>query len=183
MTIRFFILSAHYRGTVDFSSEALEAAEKGFNRLMTGLKDLKRIQPAKGSSPEMTKFVEQLPQVLYDAMNDDLQTPTVISNLFEACHQVNLLVDRKQKISADDLKKLSDTMHLFTEELLGLTNATGGDSSEKDKALDKVMQMVLEMRAKAKAEKDWTTSDKIRDELQEAGIIVKDTPDGAIWEV
>lgn len=183
MTIRFFILSAHYRGTVDFSSEALEAAEKGFARLMTGLKDLKRIQTAKGSTPEMAKFVAELPQQLYDAMNDDLMTPIVISTLFEACHQVNLLVDRKMKISADDLQKLSDTMHLFTEEILGLTNATGGASSEKDKALDKVMQMVLEMRAKAKAEKDWTTSDKIRDELQEAGIIVKDTPDGAIWEM
>ena len=183
MTIRFFILSAHYRGTVDFSSEALEAAEKGFARLMTGLKDLKRIQPAKGSSPEMAKFVAELPQKLYDAMNDDFQTPIVISQLFEACHQVNLLVDRKAKISREDLESISKTMHLFTEDLLGLTNATTGASSEKDKALDKVMQMVLEMRAKAKEEKDWATSDKIRDELQEAGIIVKDTPDGAIWEL
>ena len=83
MTIRFFILSAHYRGTVDFSSEALEAAEKGFARLMQGLKDLKRIQPAKGSSPEVAKFVDELEQKLYDAMNDDLQTPVVISLLFE----------------------------------------------------------------------------------------------------
>ena len=183
MTIRFFILSAHYRGTVDFSSEALEAAEKGFARLMQGLKDLKRIQPAKGSQPEVGKFVAELEQKLYDAMNDDLQTPVVISQLFEACHQVNLLVDRKAKISKDDLEKLSKIMHTFTEDILGLTNATGGDSSEKDKALDKVMQMVLEMRAKAKADKDWATSDKIRDELSGAGIIVKDTPDGAVWEV
>jgi len=183
MTIRFFILSAHYRGTVDFSSEALEAAEKGFARLMQGLKDIKRIQTAKGSSPEIEKFVKELPQKLYDAMNDDLQTPIVISELFEACHQVNLLVDRKAKISQADLDKLAETMRLFTVDILGLTNQTGGDSSEKDKALDKVMQMVLEMRAKAKAEKDWATSDKIRDELSAAGIIVKDTPDGAVWEV
>ena len=184
MTIRFFILSAHYRGTVDFSSEALEAAEKGFARLMQGLKDLKRIQPAKGSSPEVAKFVSELPQKLHDAMNDDLQTPIVISELFEACHQVNLLVDRKAKISADDLKALSDTMHLFIEDILGLTNATTvGASSEKDKALDKVMQMVLDMRQKAKEEKNWAVSDQIRDELSEAGVIVKDTPDGAVWEV
>ena len=183
MTIRFFILSAHYRGTVDFSSEALEAAEKGFARLMQGLKDIKRVQTAKGSSPEIEKFVKELPQKLYDAMNDDLQTPIVISELFEACHQVNLLVDRKAKISQADLDKLAETMRLFTVDILGLTNQTGGDSSEKDKALDKVMQMVLEMRAKAKAEKDWATSDKIRDELSAAGIIVKDTPDGAVWEV
>ena len=184
MTIRFFILSAHYRGTVDFSSEALEAAEKGFARLMQGLKDLKRIQPAKGSNPEVAKYVKELPQKLYDAMNDDLQTPIVISELFEACHQVNLLVDRKAKIGADDLKSLSDVMHLFIEDILGLTNATSaGASSEKDKALDKVMQMVLDMRQKAKEEKNWAVSDQIRDELSEAGVIVKDTPDGAVWEV
>ena len=181
MTIRFFILSAHYRGTVDFSSEALEAAEKGFARLMNGLKDLKRIQPAKGSSSEITTFVKELGNKLYAAMNDDMQTPIVISELFEACHQINLLVDRKAKISAEDLQTLSQTMHLWIEDILGLinTNNNGGEN----KALDKVMQMVLDIRAKAKADKDWATSDKIRDDLNEAGIIIKDTPDGAIWEI
>jgi len=181
MTIRFFILSAHYRGTVDFSSEALEAAEKGFARLMNGLKDLKRIQPAKGSSPEVTTFVKELSNKLYAAMNDDMQTPIVISELFEACHQVNLLVDRKAKISADDLQTLSQTMHLWIEDILGLINTN--DNGGENKALDKVMQMVLDIRAKAKADKDWATSDKIRDDLNEAGIIIKDTPDGAIWEI
>ena len=181
MTIRFFILSAHYRGTVDFSSEALEAAEKGFARLMNGLKDLKRIQPAKGSSPEITAFVKELNNKLYAAMNDDMQTPIVISELFEACHQVNLLVDRKAKISADDLQTLSQTMHLWIEDILGLINTN--DNGGENKALDKVMQMVLDIRAKAKADKDWATSDKIRDDLNEAGIIIKDTPDGAIWEI
>ena len=181
MTIRFFILSAHYRGTVDFSSEALEAAEKGFARLMNGLKDLKRIQPAKGSSPEITAFVKELNNKLYAAMNDDMQTPIVISELFEACHQVNLLVDRKAKISSDDLQTLSQTMHLWIEDILGLINTN--DNGGENKALDKVMQMVLDIRAKAKADKDWATSDKIRDDLNEAGIIIKDTPDGAIWEI
>ena len=100
MTIRFFILSAHYRGTVDFSSEALEAAEKGYNKLVTSLKDIKRIQPAKGSQPEVGKFVAELEGKLYDAMNDDLQTPNVISQLFEASKVINTLVDRKAKISA-----------------------------------------------------------------------------------
>jgi len=116
-----------------------------------------------------------------DAMNDDLQTPVVVSLLFEACHQVNLLVDRKQKISAADLEQLSKVMHLWTEEILGLK--TDDDRQAAGGAMDKVMQMVLDMRAKAKAEKDWTTSDKIRDNLNEAGIIVKDTPDGAVWEM
>jgi len=181
MTIRFFILSAHYRGTVDFSSEALEAAEKGMARLMQGLKDLKRIQPAKGSSPEVTKYVSELEGQLYDAMNDDLQTPIVISLLFEACHQVNLLVDRKQKISAADLEQLSEVMHLWTEDILGLTDCNGQQAAGG--AMEKVMQMVLDIRAKAKADKDWATSDKIRDDLNAAGVIVKDTPDGAVWEI
>jgi cysteinyl-tRNA synthetase len=181
MTIRFFILSAHYRGTVDFSSEALEAAEKGLARLMGGLKDLKRIQPAKGSSPEIAAYVKGLSDKLYSAMNDDMQTPIVISELFEACHQVNLLVDRKIKIGGEDLEKLSQTMHLWIEEILGLVNST--DNAGDNKALDKVMKMVLDIRAKAKADKDWATSDKIRDDLNEAGIIIKDTPDGTIWEI
>ena len=181
MTIRFFILSAHYRGTVDFSSEALEAAEKGMARLMQGLKGLKRVQPAKGSSPEVTKYVSELDAQLHDAMNDDLQTPIVISLLFEACHQVNLLVDRKQKISSADLEHLSQTMHLWTEDILGLTDGNGQQATGG--AMEKVMQMVLDIRAKAKADKDWATSDKIRDDLNAAGIIVKDTPDGAVWEI
>ena len=183
MTIRFFILSAHYRGTADFSSEALEAAEKGFARLMQGLKDLKRIQAAKGSSPEVSKFVGELEQKLYDGMNDDLQTPVVISHLFEACHQVNLLVDRKAKISADDLAVLSRIMHTFAEDILGLTNTTQAGDASRDEAFGKVVNMVLELRKKAKDDKDWATSDRIRDALTEAGFIIKDTPDGTVWEL
>lgn len=183
MTIRFFILSAHYRGTVDFSSEALEAAEKGFARLMQGLKDLKRIQTAKGSSPEVSKFVKDIEQKLYDGMNDDMQTPIVISQLFEACHEVNLLVDRKAKISQEDLDNLSRIMHTFTEDILGLTNANSAGDSSRDEAFGKVVDMVLELRAKAKENKDWATSDKIRNMLNEAGFIVKDTPDGTVWEL
>lgn len=183
MTIRFFILSAHYRGTVDFSSEALEAAEKGFARLMQGLKNLKRIQTAKGSSPEISKFVGELEQKLYDGMNDDLQTPVVISNLFDACHQVNLLVDKKAKISQEDLDTLSSIMHTFTEDILGLTNANQSGDTANNQAFGKVVDMVLDLRAKAKADKDWATSDKIRDMLTDAGFIVKDTPDGTVWEL
>ncbi len=184
LTIRFFILSAHYRGTLDFSSEALEAAEKGLARLQSGIKDLKRIQCAKGSTPEVTAFVKDLRGRLYEAMNDDLQTPVVISILFEACREVNKLVDRKSKISAADLEELGAVMKLFAEDLLGLNNvASGSQSAELKGALDTAMEMVLEMRAKAKSEKDWATSDKIRDKLNEAGVIVQDTPDGCIWTI
>ena len=183
MTIRFFILSAHYRGTVDFSSEALEAAEKGYNKLVTALKDIKRIQTAKGSQPEVGKFVAELNGKLYDAMNDDLQTPVVISLLFEACKTINTLVDRKAKISAADLETLEKTMHTWTEDILGLkTTAEAGDPS-REKAFAKVMDMVLDMRAQAKADKDWAKSDAIRDALNEAGFIVKDTADGQVWSL
>ena len=183
MTIRFFILSAHYRGTVDFSSEALEAAEKGYNKLVTALKDIKRIQTAKGSQPEVGKFVAELNGKLYDAMNDDLQTPVVISLLFEACKIINTLVDRKAKISAADLETLEKTMHTWTEDILGLkTSAEAGDPS-REKAFAKVMDMVLDMRAQAKADKDWAKSDAIRDALNEAGFIVKDTADGQVWSL
>ena len=183
MTIRFFILSAHYRGTVDFSSEALEAAEKGYNKLVTALKDIKRIQTAKGSQPEVGKFVAELNGKLYDAMNDDLQTPVVISLLFEACKIINTLVDRKAKISAADLETLEKTMHTWTEDILGLkTSAEAGDPN-REKAFAKVMDMVLDMRAQAKADKDWAKSDAIRDALNEAGFIVKDTADGQVWSL
>ena len=183
MTIRFFILSAHYRGTVDFSSEALEAAEKGFARLMQGLKDLKRVQVAKGSSPEVEKFVSTLGQKLYDAMNDDLQTPEVISLLFEACHNINILVGRKAKISAEHLKQLADTMTLWTDDILGLKPAQDSADPAREKAYAKAVDMVLEMRAKAKAEKDWATSDALRDALQDAGFVIKDTADGTVWSI
>ncbi len=183
MTIRFFILSAHYRGTLDFSSEALEAAEKGFARLMQGVKGLKRIQAAKGSSPEVENFVKGLPQKLYDAMNDDFQTPVVISLLFEACHMINLLADHKAKISEEHLASLSQLMHTFTEDILGLREGDSEGNVEREKAFGKAVDMLLEMRQEAKTNKDWATSDRIRNSLTDAGFIIKDTPDGTLWEL
>ena len=183
MTIRFFILSAHYRGTVDFSNEALKAAQKGYDRLMDGLANLDRIQPSKGSQPDTHKFVHELRQRCYDAMNDDLQTPLVISALFEACHVINLLLDHKTKISVEDLKELSDTMRLFTFDILGLKSNKGANNAEREKAYGKIVDMVLKMRQQAKEAKDWTTSDEIRDALANAGFEVNDTKDGVTWKL
>ena len=183
MTIRFFILSAHYRGTVDFSNDALKATKKGLEKLMTGIADLDHIQPSKGSQPDTAKFVKALRQRLYDAMNDDLQTPLVISALFEACHLINLLLDHKTKISEDDLKELSDTMHVFTFDLLGLQNEQGESNEAREEAYGKVVEMVLKLRQQAKEAKDWATSDEIRDALAEAGFEVKDTKDGVTWKL
>ena len=183
MTIRFFILSAHYRGTVDFSNEALQAAEKGYERLMNGIEDLARIQPSAASDENTKKFVAELRQKCYDAMNDDLMTPAVISNLFEACHLVNTIVDHKAQISADDLQELTDTMKLFAFDILGLQNERGANNDAREEAYGKVVDMVLDLRAKAKAEKNWAVSDQIRDALADAGFQVKDTKDGVTWKL
>ena len=183
MTIRFFILSAHYRGTVDFSNEALEAAQKGYERLMNAFDDLERVPVSSHCDAETDKFVKAFRQRCYEAMNDDLQTPLVISYLFEACHLINTLLDHKAEICADCLKELGDAMKLFAFDLLGLKNEKGDNNVAREEAYGKVVDMGLDLRAKAKADKDWTTSDKIRDALAAAGFEVKDTKDGVTWKL
>jgi cysteinyl-tRNA synthetase len=191
MTIRFFVLSAHYRGTVDFSNEALQAAEKGYEKLMNAIADIDRIQPTahepnESHEPNETeKVVKALRQKCYDAMNDDLATPLVLSYLFEACTVVNKLIDHKATICPDCLKELKEVMHLFAFDILGLqtSNLNSQTSKNREEAFGKVVDMVLELRAKAKADKDWATSDKIRDELAAAGFEVKDTKDGVTWKL
>ena len=183
MTIRFFILSAHYRGTVDFSNEALEAAQKGYERLMNAFDDLERVPVSSHCDAETDKFVKTFRQRCYEAMNDDLQTPLVISYLFEACHLINTLLDHKAEICADCLKELGDAMKLFAFDLLGLKNEKGDNNVAREEAYGKVVDMVLDLRAKAKTDKDWATSDKIRDALSEAGFEVKDTKDGVTWKL
>jgi cysteine--tRNA ligase len=183
MTIRFFILSAHYRGTVDFSNEALQAAEKGYERLMNGIEDLARIQPAATTDENTKTFVDGFRLKCYDAMNDDLMTPAVISTLFEACHLVNILIDHKAQISADDLRELTEAMQLFAFDILGLQNERGANNDAREEAYGKVVDMVLDLRAKAKAEKNWAVSDQIRDALADAGFQVKDTKDGVTWKL
>ncbi len=183
MTIRFFILSAHYRGTVDFSNEALIAAQKGYEKLMNGIEDLARIQTSAASDEATKKFVSAFRQKCYDAMNDDLMTPGVISLLFEACHTINLLTDHKAQISADDLQELTEVMNTFAFDILGLRNERGANNDAREQAFGKVVDMVLDLRAKAKAEKNWAVSDQIRDALAEAGFQVKDTKDGVTWKL
>ena len=188
MTIRFFVLSAHYRGTVDFSNEALQAAEKGLEKLMNAISDLERIQVSSACDAETERVVKTLRQKCYDAMNDDLATPQVISNLFEACTVINKLIDHKATICADCLAELKEVMHLFTEDILGLQPLTSSLSpltsdNAREEAFGKVVDMVLDLRAKAKANKDWATSDQIRDELAAAGFEVKDTKDGVTWKL
>ena len=183
MAIRFFILSAHYRGTVDFSNDALVASEKGLARLMNGLADLDRIQPQADCDAETKKVVNELRQKCYDAMNDDLATPLVISHLFEACSVVNKLLDHKATICQDCLEELKSTMRLFAFDILGLADEKAANNEAREEAYGKVVDMVLDLRSKARANKDWATCDQIRDALKAAGFEVKDTKDGCVWKL
>lgn len=178
MVIRFFILQAQYRSTVDFSNEALQAAEKALQKMQDIYKRLQSLQPTTEESAELPDFL----QLCYDAMNDDLNTPIVIANLFEAGKVVNSAVDGNLKLSQeniDSLKKLFDTMLI---DLLGIKvaeDASGANLKPYEGAVD----LLMEIRANAKAQKDWATSDLIRDKLASLGFNVKDTKNGVEWSV
>lgn len=182
MTIRFFILQAHYRSTVDFSNEALQASEKGLSRLMEGMKNLKQITPASAPGSVTMDYVNELENKCYEAMNDDLNTPIVISHLFDVCRVLNTIVDKKATIDAPTLEALTKVFHTFALDILGLKEEVGSNSG-REEAFGKVVDMLLEQRMIAKANKDWATSDKIRDSLAELGFEVKDTKDGFSWKL
>ena len=184
MTIRFFILQAHYRSTVDFGNEALQAAEKGLARLMDGMKNLRRLQDGqkvKGQPSIDVQYVATLSQQLYDAMNDDLNSPIVISHLFDACSTINTLIDKKASITAEVAQSLLKLMETFVTDILGLRPDTGSTNKAREEAYGAVVNMLLEQRQAAKAEKNWALSDKIREDLAALGFEVKDTKDGYTW--
>ena len=177
MTIRFFILQAHYRSTVDFSSEALEASEKGLERLMEGYSRLQKLTAGEKSTVDVSGLREKCET----AMCDDLNTPIVISHLFEALKAINLAHDGKETISAADLDELKSVFGLFIENLLGLK--TQNEANESSEAYHKAIDLLLNIRLEAKKNKDWATSDKIRNELTAIGFEIKDTKDGFEWKI
>ena len=197
MTVRFFILQAHYRGTLDFSNDALKAAEKGYRRIMQAAKDLFSLAGTKEPSyaygefcqdiapdtcPEGTsKEVHDIYEATYEALCDDLNTPVALSHLFDAVKLINSAKDGKAKLSGTDMKVLCQLFDDVVFGVLGLVdeNAAGGDQSQK--VVSGLMDMVLEERAEAKEAKDWARSDAIREHLKALGISVKDTKDGAEW--
>lgn len=179
MTIRFFILQAHYRSTVDFSNEALQAAQKGLERLMDAVAALDKIVPAAATTVQ----VADLRQKCYEAMNDDLNSPIVIAHLFDAAKAINNIVAGNDTITAADLQELKDTFQLFCFDILGLTKGESTNNAYREEAFGKVVDMLLEERAKAKANKDWATSDKIRNNLAALGFEIKDGKDGAEWKL
>ena len=177
MTIRFFILQAQYRSTVDFSSEALEASEKGLERLIEGYARLQNLTAGEKSSIEIGNLREKCEE----AMCDDLNTPIVISHLFEYLRIINLAHDGKETLSQADLDELNSVFKLFIEDILGLQSTE--TATEGIEAYRKAVDLLLNIRLEAKKNKDWATSDKIRNELTSYGFEIIDTKDGFEWKV
>lgn len=177
MTIRFFILQAHYRSTVDFSNEALQASEKGLARLMEAYERLNHLKASAASSVD----VKGLKDRCEEAMCDDLNTPIVISHLFDSAKNINLVADGKATLSQEDLDELKSTWKVMIEEVLGLKKDEGNDSTND--AYKQAIDLLLQIRLQAKQNKDWATSDKIRDELTKLGFNIKDKKDGFEWSI
>lgn len=171
--IRFFMMQAHYRSNLDFTQDALNAAEKGYTRMSDAMLLLEKL-PASATS---SFNVEELVASFYEAMNDDFNAPILVANLFEAVRRINVINDGNDTISATDLELLKREMNAFVLDVLGLQIGVANSDSK----LAPVMDLVLELRQQARTNKDWTTSDKIRDGLAAAGIVVKDSKEGTSW--
>ncbi len=176
MTIRFFILQAHYRSTVDFSNEALIASQKGLSRLTEAYDRLQKITPSATTSVETKDWAT----MCREAMNDDLNTPIVISHLFDAAKAINTIYDTKATISQTDLDSLKELFDTYID-ILGLQ--TEQSSSQYLDSYKKAVDLLLSLRLEAKQSKNWTLSDRIRDELASYGFVVKDTKEGFEWSL
>ena len=176
MTIRFFILQAHYRSTVDFSNEALQAAEKGFTKLMNAMETLGQISASENS----TYDVNALQEKCYTAMNDDFNTPILIAHLFDGVRIINSVKDGKESLNAADLEQLKTIFNTFITDILGFISLKESITND---LTNEVMELVLRLRGNAKKSKDFDTADLIRDELDKVGIQIKDGREGSSWEV
>ena len=174
MTIRFFVLQAQYRSTLDFSNEALQAAEKGLDRLMKGVEALGKVKPAETSTIDPSELENRCRA----AMDDDLNSPMAISALFDWVRIINQLVDGQQSITAADLEELKATVYRYTFDILGLRDEKAAGAASGRDYVTPLVEMLLDERLKARAAKDWAASDRIRDGLAAAGIRVKDRKDG-----
>lgn len=172
MSVRFFMLQAHYRSTLDFSNEALQAAEKAFARLMAAIKILPGLKTGTSTNSNITALKNNV----YEALNDDLNTPVALAHLFEGVRIINTVNDGRETITAEDKQLLIKLFNEIVFEVFGLQ-----EEAQENKNLDGVMKTILEIRAEAKAKKDFATADKIRNELLENGIQIKDGKEGTTW--
>ena len=173
---RFFMLQAHYRSNLDFSSAALEASEKGYNKLFQGLSVLGGLKTSKSTSVDIEKWV----QSCYDAMNDDFNSPILIANLFEGVKFIHLINDGKETISKEDLERFGSVLKSFVFDVLGLVDEATEDNSEK---LSGTVELLIKLRKEARDDKNWALSDQIRDELLALGIQLKDGKEGTSFTV
>ncbi|SHG36379.1 cysteinyl-tRNA synthetase [Flavobacterium fluvii] len=174
---RFFVLQAHYRSNLDFTNDAILAAEKGFYRLMEAVDGLTAIKPSSTSTLDIAGWK----QSCYDAMNDDFNSPILIAQLFEGVRFINLLKDGSATITAEDLKNFTKTMNAFVFDVLGLKDEKAiGNNNDK---LEGVIHMLINMRMEARANKDFALSDQIRDQLIALGIQLKDGKEGTTFSV
>lgn len=178
MTIRFFILQAHYRSTVDFSNEALQASEKGLSRLMDAYARIDKIPVSNTSSVD----VKVARKKCYEALNDDLNSAIVISHLFDVATTINSAIGGTITLTQGDIDEVKDLFDTFLFQILGIKNETGSNKNGQE-AFGKAIDLLLQIRDEAKANKDWATSDKIRNELNRIGFDIKDGKDGAEWKL
>ena len=179
MTIRFFILQAHYRSTADFGNEALKASEKGLSRMTDAWETLGKLTPAATSSVDIKTIISGCA----DAMNDDLNTPMAISHLFDAVRIINSVKDGKATLSSDDLDALRLAFKSYFFDILGLTTVQTTADPSREEAFGKALNLLLDLRLQAKTSKNWVVSDRIRNELTDAGFEIKDTKDGTEWKL
>lgn len=180
MTIRFFIMQAHYRSTLDFSNEALQAAEKGYRRMMAAMEVLEKLEA--NANNEGSVDTGKLKDKCYEAMNDDFNSPVLIAHLFDGVKTINSIKDGKLKIDEENLKSLKELYLVFVTDILGLKNeeeVAGG----KDDLSSKLIETLIDLRQQAKVNKDFDTADKIRDQLTAIGVTLKDTKEGVEWVI
>jgi len=176
MTIRFFMMQTHYSSTLDFSNEALLASEKGFRKLMEAIRLLEKLKSSEKSSYD----VAALTQRCYDAMNDDFNTPILIAQLFDAVRIINSVNDGKETLTANDIAAMKSLVKIFVTDVMGLKDDIMESAGE---ITDGLMQLIIRMRADARAKKDFSTSDLVRDELAKLNIVLKDGKEGTGWEL
>ena len=176
--VRFFMMQAHYTSILDLSNDALLASEKGYNKLMDAISALDKIETGATTSFD----IDTWQQKCYAAMNDDFNTPILIAQLFDAVKHINLIKDGKESITEADKEKLQKSLHTFTFDILGLTNQNNSQSNNSDK-LGEVVELLIQLRNEARSNKDFATSDKIRDQLAAMGIQLKDGKDGTVFSL
>lgn len=178
MTIRFFLLQAHYRSTLDFSNRALQASEKGLERLLNAFQNIQKIK----ASETGTVNADELKNKCFQAMNDDLNSPMAIAHLFDGLKIISAIEHGKEKIDAENLEILKNTYKIFIFDIFGLKYESN-EANQNDKTLNEVVELLLNVRMKAKQNKDFESADYIRNELAKLGINVKDKKDGFEWEM